>query len=71
MSNYSPSSLQLADVAGTFVDQRQRRRRDKVLVLAMIIYNLSYPMLLNCYLVFYQSEIHTSNSLEVVMVIYI
>ena len=44
--NYRPSSIRLADVSGPIIAQHWRRKRDKVLVLAMIIYHPSYLMFL-------------------------
>ena len=44
--NYRPSSIRLADVSGPIIAQHRRRKRDKVLVLAMTIYHPSYLMFL-------------------------
>ena len=47
LSNSRPSSLRQAAGAGPVIDQCWSRRRDKVLVLAMMIHHPSYLMLLN------------------------
>ena len=69
LSKSCPSTLQLADITVPVVDKIWQRRRDKVLVLAMIIYHPYYLVLLTCTLVFDKIALRKSKSLVVVVVV--
>ena len=62
-----PSSLQRSVVASPVVAQPWQRRRDKRLVLEMMIHHPSYLLFLTCGVVLDKSTLRTSKSLVVVV----